>query len=74
MIQGEIFIRPSLPMDILISSNLGRLLFELCGRQDRQIRMWMRELNETGRYKLDEESLNMLQSILWGGSADENKP
>ncbi|HHZ12439.1 MAG: threonine synthase [Caldicoprobacterales bacterium] len=60
-------------MDILISSNLERLLFELCGRQDRQIRMWMRELNETGRYKLDEESLNMLQSILWGGSADEEQ-
>ncbi|MGI5851177.1 MAG: threonine synthase [Caldicoprobacterales bacterium] len=60
-------------MDILISSNLERLLFELCDRQDHQLRIWMGELNETGRYKLDGESLKMLQSILWGGSADEEQ-
>ncbi|HZJ57572.1 MAG TPA: threonine synthase [Clostridia bacterium] len=60
-------------MDILISSNLERLLFELCGRQDHRIREWMTELKDTGKYCLDGESLNMLQSTLWGGSADEEQ-
>lgn len=60
-------------MDILISSNLERLLFDLSGRQDGRIKKWMKDLMETGRYCLDIESLNKLQSDFWGGYADEEE-
>ena len=40
----------SCSIDILISSNLERLLFEIAGRDTQQVRSWMRALAETGRY------------------------
>lgn len=60
-------------MDILISSNLERLLFELCERQDHQLREWMNDLKETGEYRLDSRSLAILQANMWGGYADEEQ-
>lgn len=38
-------------MDILVSSNLERLLYSLC-RSDRQTAGYMKELSETGRYEV----------------------
>ena len=60
-------------MDILISSNLERLLFELCGRQDGQVEKWMKDLKEMGQYSLDDQSLKKLKSHLWGGYANEEQ-
>ena len=37
-------------MDILISSNLERLLYDLSGEDDRAVRGWFAQLAETGRY------------------------
>lgn len=39
-------------MDILISSNLERLLFELCERDSKQVRVWMDDLSDKGSYRL----------------------
>lgn len=44
-------------MDILISSNLERLLFELVGRDPEQLRLLMSELDTYGSYELDKELL-----------------
>ena len=41
-------------MDILISSNLERLLFHLCGEDDALIRDWMKSLSEKGEYEVNE--------------------
>ncbi|MEA4896813.1 MAG: threonine synthase [Eubacteriales bacterium] len=57
-------------MDILISSNLERLLFELSGRDDAQVRAWMARLAAEGRYRLVGEPFTRLQatmSALWAG-------
>ena len=43
-------------MDILISSNLERLLFDATG-DDKQVAQWMRQLAETGRYEVDGPTL-----------------
>ena len=56
-------------MDILISSNLERLLYELVDHDDTQIIKWMKELSETGRYVVGGNPLNTLQSLMWSSYA-----
>jgi threonine synthase len=45
-------------MDILISSNLERLLYEISGRDSDKIKELMKELSESGYYTINEEILN----------------
>lgn len=52
-------------MDILVSSNLERLLYFLSG--DAQVRSWMNSLKETGSYTLPQEVLSGIQAEFWGG-------
>lgn len=57
-------------MDILVSSNLERLLFLLCGQNEEIVAGWMKELNEKGSYRVSPEVLKKLQSEFDGGYAD----
>jgi len=52
-------------MDILISSNLERLLFEVTGHDPVKISDWMEQLKTQGRYELDPATLEAVQSIFW---------
>ncbi|HHY83058.1 MAG TPA: threonine synthase [Clostridiales bacterium] len=56
-------------MDILVSSNLERLLYDLSGRDDAQVRSWMEQLAEEGHYRIEGKALDKLQSEMWGGYA-----
>jgi threonine synthase len=58
-------------MDILISSNLERLLFELTGRKAETIRSWMDKLQKEGAYTVDPATLRALQDVFVGGFADD---
>ncbi len=58
-------------MDILISSNLERLLFEICGRDAGRISSWMEELKNTGRYTVDEQLLSKVQEVFWADYSSE---
>lgn len=58
-------------MDILISSNLERLLFELCGRDAAQVRTWMLSLGETGRYHIGPQAMSKLSQVFRGDWADD---
>ena len=60
-------------MDILISSNLERLLFELSGHDAEKIGAWMQQLNEVGYYDIDKNILNEIQNIFWSDYADDNE-
>ncbi len=56
------FVRTASPsMDILISSNLERLLFLLSGRDDARCREWMAALRESGRYDVGGDMLRSLR-------------
>ncbi len=60
-------------MDILISSNLERLLFELVGRDEKTLADLMRRLKADGRYELPEDALTALQKEFAGVSADDSE-
>lgn len=50
-------------MDILVSSNLERLLYDLSGQDSARVAGWMSELATSGKYKVNEETFNQLQNI-----------
>ena len=60
-------------MDILISSNLERLLFELSGRKASEVAQWMKDLGSQGRYAIHPGGLEELQKLFYGGFADQKE-
>ncbi len=48
-------------MDILVSSNLERLLFIASGRKTEKVRRWMEDLNTSGRFEVDPDTLAYIQ-------------
>ena len=57
-------------MDILVSSNLERLLYEAADRDGALIRTWMTQLKESGSYSVGEQRRDWLLNIFWGDCAD----
>ena len=69
----RIFFKTMSPsMDILVSSNLERLLFEAADRDRELVSTWMRLLKECGSYSVGDQRTEWLQSLFWGGCADDN--
>jgi threonine synthase len=58
-------------MDILVSSNLERLLYELSGRDSTLIKTWMSKLKNDGVYTVDSNTHKSISSIFWGGYTNE---
>jgi len=69
----EFFTTISPSMDILISSNLERLLYILCGQNDAQIREWFSSLSKTGRYEVSADVKSKLQAEFVGGYCDDDE-
>ena len=58
-------------MDILISSNLERLLYLLTGEDDAQIREWFTALAEKGTYEVTDAVKAKLTEHFYGGFCDD---
>ncbi len=58
-------------MDILISSNLERLLYELADRDDAEIRRLMDALKTDGKYTVSDTVRERLNACFVGGCCDE---
>ncbi|NPV52132.1 MAG: threonine synthase [Firmicutes bacterium] len=58
-------------MDILVSSNLERLLFELTGHNGKLVRQWMHDLAGTGTYEVDSDVKGALTELFWADYATE---
>ena len=57
-------------MDILISSNLERLLCHV-SESSEKVAGWMQELNTTGKYTVDAETLEKIRQTFAAGYADD---
>lgn len=60
-------------MDILISSNLERLLFELTDHNTDLISDWMERLKRDGIYSVDIETKKKISKHFWGGYCNEEE-
>jgi threonine synthase len=60
-------------MDILISSNLERLLFHLSGNNYRAVSKWMKELVESGHYDVGPDILAKIRQDFWSGYASDQE-
>jgi len=58
-------------MDILVSSNLERLLFDLSGENDAEVRGYMEALAKEGKYEVSDAIKAKLADLYWGGCCDE---
>ena len=58
-------IEPSLSpsMDIQVSSNFERLLFEICDRDSSLVRLKMKKFKEEGIFKVDQKSFNKYEDL-----------
>ncbi len=69
----EFYKTTSPSMDILISSNLERLLFEMSGRDAARTAERMRQLKEEGSYSISDEERAAIAETFDGGYAEEDE-
>ena len=68
----RVFFKTKSPsMDILVSSNLERLLYEAADRDGELIGTWMRLLKECGSYSVGDQRREWLERVFWAGCADD---
>ncbi|MCD8025646.1 MAG: threonine synthase [Clostridiales bacterium] len=60
-------------MDILVSSNLERLLYKLSGDSDTATKEWMTQLKTEGRYEVSESVKSVINEKLYGGFCDDEQ-
>ena len=60
-------------MDILISSNLERLLYDLSGSDDKYIKSLMDELKQSGKYQVNADILAKLKAEFGSGYASDEE-
>lgn len=67
------YITSSPSMDILISSNFERFLYEISGRNPKKIQEWFQKLQDSGEFVVDEETLaKARQSVAAGWASEED--
>lgn len=60
-------------MDILVSSNLERFLFELSGHDGSKITKWMHELEQQGQFKVDASIKEAMDNIIFADFVNEKE-
>lgn len=58
-------------MDILISSNLERLLYEITGHDSELVQNWMQKLGSEGAYSVNNSTKKVITKLFWAGFSTE---
>lgn len=58
-------------MDILVSSNLERLLYHLSDNNDEQVKQWMTALKAQGTYAVSDDVKDKVSDLFYGGCCDD---
>ena len=58
-------------MDILISSNLERFVYNISGNDSALTKQYMDALAKDGQYKVSDEIKGKMSEVLWGGCCDD---
>ena len=69
----EFFVTSSPSMDILISSNLERLLYMLSGENAEEVKDYMEKLKTDGKYTVSDKIKRAIEESFYGGCADDEK-
>ena len=69
----EFYTTVSPSMDILVSSNLERLLYHLSGNDDKETKSYMDALKKDGIYEVSPDIKEKIRSLFYGGFCDEEK-
>ena len=69
--QRKFYTTISPSMDILVSSNLERLLYHLTDGNAEKVADWMGKLSSEGKYTVDEDVKAKLASLFYGGFCDD---
>ena len=67
----EFVLTSSPSMDILISSNLERLIYHICGDDAAKCAQFMRDLSEKGKYSITEDMRSRLSDFVSGYASEE---
>ncbi len=60
-------------MDILVSSNLERLLYDMSRQDTGKVAAWMADLREQGVYRVDGETLARIREVFLARASDDNQ-
>lgn len=72
--RNRIFAKTISPsMDILISSNLERLLYEITNHDAVAVSEWMEALNNSGKYQVDSASRDKISKLFWADYASDEE-
>jgi threonine synthase len=72
--RNRVFVKTLSPsMDILISSNLERLLFELTGHDAERVSTWMEELKTKGKYQVDPTTAAQIDRLFWADFSSDDE-
>ncbi|MBR6510035.1 MAG: threonine synthase [Clostridia bacterium] len=69
----EFFATNSPSMDILISSNLERMIFELSGNNDKEVAKYQADLAEKGEFTVSDSIKTAMSELFFGGFCDEKQ-
>ncbi|MBQ9977289.1 MAG: threonine synthase [Clostridia bacterium] len=69
----EFYATNSPSMDILISSNLERMIFELSGNNDKEVAKYQADLAEKGEFTVSDSIKTAMRELFFGGFCDEKQ-
>ena len=70
---GEVVATSSPSMDIQVSSNFERLLFELTGRDASRVRGYMDALTQSGRFEMASDELTLMRALFGAIRIDQQQ-